>query len=163
MLGNLFNTKVTAKEFLKKNLQYLIEKGGFELSFEIEQNEEGLFVDIFGKDEGLLKTKDGRVLMAFQSYFSKTIQNKFSEENISVVFDSNGFWEERREGIFLLVDNLINEALETRQSVVLKKSLSPYERKLIYEKISNNSNIESQSIGVGTYKGMKFTPRKHRQ
>lgn len=150
--------KQSAKKEITDILNEVLEKGGFSLSFQVSEKKEGLNVDIFGEDEGLLKTRDGRLLQAFQTYFLCILKKRFPESQTRVVVDSNGFWEEKQRRLFDLVDELVEKAIQINRPVVLKKTLNPNERRLIHEKISDDKRVKSLSFGEGFYKNIKFVP-----
>ena len=53
------NKNASAKNLISGILSELLEQSGLSLSFQLDQEEKKLNVDIFGEDEGLLKTKKG--------------------------------------------------------------------------------------------------------
>ncbi len=162
MLNNLFgDKKKDPKELIQKILSEILEKGGFSLSYHVEKVEEeegGFKVDIFGEDEGLLKTKRGRLLMALQTYLLRYLYQQLPEERIRIHIDSNGFWEENEKRLLDLTDDLVSKALDTNRPVTFKKDLSPNQRRLVHERVSGNTGVTSVSIGDGVYKTMKLIP-----
>ena len=156
---NLFGGKKSScKELVTESLSDLLEGGQLLLSFQVEQKEKTLIVDIFGEDEGLLKTKRGKLLLALQTYLSQLVHKNFPEERIRVSLDSNGFWKEQEEKLLALTDRLIEKALSNNKPVAFKQTLSPYQRRLIHEKVSGNTGVRSQSFGSGLYKSLKLIP-----
>ena len=158
---NLFGAKKqSAKKEVSEILNEILEKGKFSLSFQISEKEGDVFVDIFGEDEGLLKTREGKLLQALQTYCLCVLRKKFSEFNQRVIVDSNGFWEEKQKRLLSLVEDLVEKAVKTNRPVVLKKALAPNERRLIHEKFSQDQRVKSLSFGEGFYKNIKFVPNK---
>ena len=156
---NLFKGKKNSyKELVTETLSDLLEGGRLLLSFQVEQKEETLMVDVFGEDEGLLKTKRGKLLLAFQTYLSLVLHKNFPEDKIKISLDSNGFWKEQEEKLLALTDRLIEKALSSNKPVVFKQALSPYQRRLVHEKVSGNTGVRSQSFGSGIYKNLKLLP-----
>ena len=107
-------------------------------------------VDIFGEDEGLLKTRKGKLLLAIQTCVLQVLYKEFPEEKIRVLVDSNGFWREQEDKLMSLTDHLIQKALDSNKPVVFKQSFSPAQRRLIHERVSGNTGVRSQSFGNGT-------------
>jgi len=158
---NLFggsNKKPSAKDIISEVLSELLEKSGLSLSFQIDQEANSLNLDIFGEDEGLLKTKEGKLLLALQAYVSQVLHKKFPEESLNLNIDSNGFWKEQEDRLISLTDHLIKKALEKNRPVFFKQSLSPYQRRLVHERVSANTGVRSQSHGSGLYKNIKLIP-----
>ena len=156
---NLFGGKKSSgQELITQTLSELLEGGGFLLSFQVEQKDQALNIDIFGEDEGLLKTKKGKLLLAIQTYLSQVAYKNFPDEKIKVSIDSNGFWKEQEEKLLSLTDRLIEKALSSNKPVAFKQVLSPFQRRLIHEKVSGNTGVRSQSYGSGVYKNLKLIP-----
>jgi len=155
----LFGGKTNPQELIKKLLSELLEKGSFLLSFQLEEEKEDSFkIDIFGEDEGLLKTRKGRLLLAFQTYLLQVLYKEFPDKKISLFVDSNGFWKEQEDRLMALTDRLVQKALDTDRPVTFRQNLSPYQRRLIHERVSGNTGVRSQSFGPGPYKGLKLIP-----
>ena len=54
----------------------IIELGRFELSHDLKILEDGtIHIDLFGKDEELLTSKEGQLLDAFQLYLRRAVQH----------------------------------------------------------------------------------------
>ena len=162
MLNNLFGEKKAGmKDIIEHNLSRIIEAGPFLLSFEItqiEEEENSFKIDIFGEDEGLLKNKGGKLLIALQTYILRSLQNAFPEQQIFIAVDSNEFWKEAEEKLLSLTDHLIAKAIDTKSSVKFRKALSPKQRRLVHERASGNTGVRSNSLGEGFYKIIEITP-----
>ena len=151
--------KKSIQAVITELLSELLEGGAFLLSFQLEQDKEKSFrLDIFGEDEGLLKTKKGKLLLAIQTYILQVLYKEFPEEKIKLFVDSNGFWKEQEDKLMSLADHLIQKALDSNRPVLFKQPLSPYQRRLIHEKVSGNTGVRSQSLGSGFYKSLKLIP-----
>ena len=156
---NLFGGKKNSNQSLVTEvLSEILEQGQLLLSFQIEEKEGSLNVDVFGEDEGLLKTKRGRLLIALQTYLLQVLYKNFPDQKIKLSLDSNGFWKEQEEKLLSLTDRLIKKALSSNKPVLFKQALSPYQRRLVHEKVSGNTGVRSQSFGSGVYKNLKLIP-----
>ena len=156
---NLFGKKTPmAQNLVSEILSELLEKGGFSLSFQMEQKEKELRVDIFGEDEGLLKTRRGKLLSALQTYLKQALYKEFPDEKIRLYLDSNGYWKEQEEKLLSLTDRLIKKALDSNHPVTFRQLLSPNQRRLVHEKVAGNTGVRSQSFGSGAYKTLKLIP-----
>jgi len=165
MLKLFSGKKKSVQTFITELLSELLEKGSFLLSFQVEQNnqDQSFKLDIFGEDEGLLKMKKGKLLLALQTYLLQVLYKEFPEEKIKIVVDSNGFWKEQEDKLMSLTDHLIQKALDSNRPVIFKQPLSPYQRRLIHEKVSGNTGVRSQSFGSGFYKTLKLIPDTFRK
>ena len=159
MLKKIFGGKEkTAKTLVEGLLTDLLEKGGFSLSAEVQETEnEGLFCELFGEDEGLLKTKDGRLLLALQTYLNRVARQNF--ENVSVRVDSGQFFEEREQRILDLAEQLKERALSSGRPVYLKKALSPFQRRKVHQFLESGGDVKTSSVGEGFYKNICISPR----
>lgn len=159
MLKLFSGKKKTVQSLISELLSELLEKGELSLSFQVEKTGEDAFkLDIFGEDEGLLKTKKGKLLLAFQTYILQALYKEFPDKKLRLLVDSNGFWKEQDDRLLSLTDRLIERALETNRPVFFKRTLSPYQRRLIHEKVSGNTGVRSQSFGSGPFKNLKLIP-----
>ena len=162
---NLFGDKKPSPEgLIKQLLSEILEGGGFSLSFQIKTKDDTgkIFVDVFGEDEGLLKEKEGRLLLALQSYVLRVLYKNFPDEDFRLFLDSNGFWEEKQSELMDLVKHLMKKALESNKPVSIKKTLSANQRRLIHEHVSGNTGLRSESLGEGPYKTMRLIPDTYR-
>jgi len=160
MFKKLFKSKEkTPKDLLEHILQDLLNKGGFSLSFELTQkNETQIDVEIFGEDEGLLKTKQGRLLLALQTYLNKVIQHNFLEESVFIKVESRGFFKEQEEQLLHLADKLRQKAISSGRAVYLKRSLSPFQRRQVHQFLEKDGGVKSSSVGSDFYKNICITP-----
>jgi len=161
MLKLFSGKRKQVQDLIRQVLSEILEGGGFLLSFQVEKDEERedrFKVDIFGEDEGLLKTKGGKLLLAFQTYLLQVLYKEFPEEKFYVFLDSNDFWKEQEDKLISLTDHLIKKALDSNKPVLFKQMLSPAQRRLIHERVSGNTGVRSHSFGTGTYKNMKLIP-----
>lgn len=159
MFKKLFKGKEKSPQaFVEQILQDLLEKGGFLLSFELKQEEEEIYVDIFGEDEGLLKTKDGRFLSALQTYLNRVVRHHFEEQAVFIRLDSGHFFEDKEQRLLDLADKLKQKALSTGRPVYLKKSLSPFQRRKVHQFLTEGGAVKTSSVGEGFYKNICITP-----
>ena len=157
---NLFGGKKhSPKKEIEDILSEFLKKGNLSLSFQVsEKGEEDLYVDIFGEDEGLLKTRDGRLLQAFQTYFLCAVKKRFPEFKGRLVTDSGDFWEEKRQKLLSLAESLAERAVRTGRAVFLKKALPSRERRMVHERLSADKRVKSLSDGEGFLKNIKIVP-----
>ena len=165
MFKKLFKGKEkTPVALVEQVLQDLLEKGGFLLSLEIKETNEGeIFVDIFGEDEGLLKTKEGRFLLALQTYLNRVVQHHFFGQSVFVRLDSGNFFEEKEQRLLDLADKLKQKALSTGRPVYIKKALSPFQRRKVHQFLTEDGEVRTSSVGEGFYKNICITPSSGNQ
>ena len=107
-----------------------------------------------------MKNRKGKLLTAFQTYLLQVLYKDFPDEKVYVFLDSNGFWKEQEEKLMSLTNHLIEKTLILKKPMAFKKPLSPAERRLVHEKVSEASGVKSFSFGKGFYKNMKIIPNQ---
>lgn len=150
-----------------KTIDGLIEKGQFDLSYVIRLDTENadepkLTVEFKGKDEALLKDKEGQMIDSLQLFIKRVIQHNFPEDRTNVQIDCNGFIEESAQALVDLAEKLKGVALEKGKSVYFR-ALPPKDRKVIHQYLAEDSRVKSRSIGEGLYKKIKIYPVKSRE
>lgn len=145
-------------------LDGLIEKGGFDLSFEVTSTDDDkgypqLFVEFSGADEELLKEKEGQMIDSIQLFLQRVVQHNFSEDKTNIQIDCNGFREESNQALVDLAEKLKETALEKGKSVYIR-ALAPKDRKIVHQYLAGDERVKSRSIGDGLYKKIKIYPAK---
>ncbi len=174
MFGALFGEKKRSKKpgaagggshdpegLIGEILKELLEVSGWKLSFQIQKRAgegESFKLDIFGEDEGLLKARGGRLLLAIQAYLFRALHKRLPDKKIYLFVDSAGFWEESQKKLLSLADSLIEKARKDRRPVSLSQPLSPRQRRLVHERAAESGGIRSVSVGGGFYKTMRLSP-----
>jgi spoIIIJ-associated protein len=142
----------------------LIEKGGFELDFEIssrqdDKGESELTIEFTGADEEILKDKEGQMIDSIQLFLKRVVQHHFPEDRTNILIDCNGYREESSQALIELADKLKEVALEKGKSVYFR-ALPPKDRKIIHQYLANDERVRSRSIGEGLFKKIKIYPVK---
>ena len=159
MFKNFFKDKeTTAKGLVEKLLQDLLEQGDFQLSFSMDQEGPEIFINIFGEDEGLLKTRDGRLLLAFQTYFNRVVHAHYPDEELFVRVDSENYFNEKDERLFDLARKLKEKALATGKAVYFRKALPPFQRRKVHQLLNKDKQVKTVSEGDGFYKNICIIP-----
>ncbi len=156
----------TPKHLVDGVLSGLIERGSFELSYDIEldksQDIEILKVNFYGADEEMLTVRDGMLLEAFQLFLKRAVQHQFAENPVNVSCDSNGYRERENQSLEAMIEKLKEKAIEQGRSVYVK-ALSPKERRVVHQFLSKDERVKSKSIGDGHYKKIKIFPVNAKQ
>lgn len=144
-------------------LQGLIEKGGFELDFEIKyekiNDDSTMTIEFSGADEELLKDKKGQLLDSFQLIIKRVIQHNFPDDKTAVFVDAGGFREETEQALIDKAEELKQVALEQGRSVYYR-ALPPKERKIVHQYLAEDPRVKSRSLGDGLFKKIKIYPAK---
>lgn len=149
---------------VRSTMEGLIERGQFDLSFEItcEEDDKGeaqMFVEVSGSDEALLKEKEGQMIDAIQLFLQRVVQHNFPEDKTNISIDCNGFREESNQALIELAEKLKGIALEKGKSVYFR-ALPPKDRKVVHQYLASDERVRSRSIGEGLFKKIKIYPAK---
>lgn len=146
------------EEVVQTLLSQLISKAGLDLSFQIQNKGEKCIVEIKGKDQSLMIEKEGRLLSAFQLFVKRVLQHHgFFDFKDRVFLDCAGFRKKLDQDLMALVKKLKEVAIH-RGAPVYLKALSPRDRKLVHQLISEDEKVKSTSIGDGIYKKIRISP-----
>lgn len=164
LLSKIFGKKSESsfkgpQQFLDKTLGELLKKSSLDLTAKFTDLENGISIDLTGADEELLIEKDGMLLDAIQLFLKRCLQHSFSDQELEVVVDSNGFRSESSKSLMDLVDKLRQRALDQGRSVYLR-ALPPKDRKIVHQYLANDDLVKSRSVGDGLYKKIKIFPVK---
>ncbi|HMN66949.1 MAG TPA: R3H domain-containing nucleic acid-binding protein [Bdellovibrionales bacterium] len=141
-------------------LENILKLGGFELSFEIKSVEdENINVEVFGKDEELLTSKEGALLDSLQLYVRRAVQHQFPDQPLNVNIDCANFREQANEALIALAEKLRDIAL-TKGKWVYFRALPPKDRKVIHQHLAEDGRVKSRSVGEGHFKKIKIYPVK---
>lgn len=148
---------------VRENLEALIQKGGFELEFDVRTEQDGEYqavsVELSGPDEELIKERKGQVLDAFQLYLKRVVQHNFPEDKTSISVDCGGYREESEAALIERAESLKAIAIEQGKSVYYR-ALAPKDRKVVHQYLAKDPRVKSRSLGEGLYKKIKIYPAK---
>ncbi len=119
-----------------------------ELSFQVKQKSDFLYVIFNGNDKQLLLWKDGALLLALQH-----ILNKISDQKVQV--DCEFFRVRKEKRLKEFAQQIGRQVAETGREEILDL-MNPYERRIIHMTINQITGITSESIGDGFLKKMKI-------
>jgi spoIIIJ-associated protein len=164
LFGKLFGRKkkdVDGPEAVVEGLvKNLIELSRLELSFEVKPMEQGFInINVYGRDEELLTSKEGQLLDALQLYIRRAVQHQLPDQDINVNLDCSNFREQANEALIALAEKLKGIALTKGKSVYFR-ALPPKDRKVIHQYLAEDGRVKSRSIGEGHFKKIKIYPVK---
>lgn len=134
-----------AKEDINNFLKSFIEKIDNNLKYEVEIENYVIKVEINGENAGMLIGYRGEALNGLQNILS-AIGNKNCSERIKVSLDIEGYRGKREKILEELAEKVAKTVLRTGKSITLEP-MSPYERKIIHNKLQNNNKVQTHSIG----------------
>lgn len=139
---------MTNEELIKKTTEELLKKMAFDkVTIEIKKIEEPpmLTASIYVDDASQLIGQGGSNLHDFQKVL-RLLVNKKNPEVISFVVDINGYREKREAFLKELGQEVAEQVVKTKKSVMLQP-MSSYERRVIHLELSKNPEVATESIG----------------
>ena len=133
--------KQEVEEFLK---QFIL-KVDSNLKYEVKVEDNSIVVIINGDKANCLIGYRGDTLNAFQNILA-AIVNKKASERIKLVLDIEGYREKRMKTLEELAEKVAKTVLKTGKSITLEP-MTPYERKIIHNKLQGNEKVQTYSIG----------------
>ena len=131
------------KEFLT---EFVPELPTQEVSYEVEQKEDSVFVNMHGETLNYLIGYRGETLEAMQviltSVASRGLKNK-----VHVVLDIENYRAKRKKALEDLAEKIARTVIKTGKSITLEP-MNPYERKIIHSKLQNHKSVKTYSTGV---------------
>lgn len=151
------------QEVIENTLRGVIDKSGFDLSFDVKEKEENLYtIEFSGADEELLKEKEGQLLDAFQLFITRVLQHQLPDSKVNVEIDCNGYREAASQDLIELAEKLKDIAITKGKSVYIR-ALAPKDRKIVHQYLADDDRVRSRSIGDGLYKKIKIYPANMKQ
>ena len=143
-------------------LKQIIEKGGFDISYDIgisdkSEDFQKMKIDFYGEEEKLFVERDGNLLDSFQLFIKRYLQHHFPGDMTNVVCDCGDFRKKANQSLVELAERLKKKALDQGRSVYLR-ALSPKDRKVVHQFLAGDGRVKSRSVGDGLYKKIKIYP-----
>lgn len=158
------NKKTDLDAVVEATLNGILDKGGFDLSYNLNINKVDevteIKIDFSGADEELLKDHKGQLLDAFQLIVKRVSQHNFPDVQTHVQVDCGGYREESEAALIERAEHLKTIAIEQGKSVYYR-ALPPKERKVVHQYLAQDPRVKSRSLGDGLYKKIKIFPVKN--
>lgn len=143
-----------AKELLGK----VTDAMGLVVEINVQEKEEGLFVDIAGPNVGILIGRRGETLNALQ-YIVNLYVNKNRIQKCRVFLDVEGYRRRREETLRRLALRLAEKAKRRGRNIVLEP-MSSHERKIIHTALQGRDDIFTYSEGEEPYRKIIISPKR---
>lgn len=137
-------------DFVFRFLSQIIRVMKINVSIDVKEEENQIFVNLQGPNVGLLIGRRGETLNALQ-YLTGLALNKTTEEYVRVIIDGAGYKERRKRTLIKLAERLARQAKRTGKKVTLEP-MSPYERKIIHTALQNDAAVTTYSEGLEPYR-----------
>ena len=128
---------------------------GVDVTIEVCQTEETLFVRMSGDTLGVLIGRRGETLDALQ-YLTSLHVNKDREDYLRVSLDSENYRAKREEVLRKLALRMAQRARRSGRRVVLEP-MNPYERRILHSALQSNPYVQTHSEGEDPYRRVIIT------
>ena len=145
--------KASVQEFLNDFLK------NFEnTKYEIKIEKEFLSVEIAGEGSAKLIGYRGETLNSLQTIIN-SVANKSSDSKVRVILNVGNYKEKREKALEELADKISKTVIKTGKSITLEPMVA-YERKIIHNRLQQNSKVRTYSIGDEPYRKVVIEKNK---
>lgn len=116
-----------------------------------------IFIDVLGKDLGLLIGRRGEHLAHLQ-YIVNLIANKRLGDYTRVIVDVEGYRTRREESLIALAERVARQVSRSGRPIVLEP-MPPNERRVIHMILRENPDVATESNGEGSDRRITVMPR----
>ena len=134
-----------AEEDLKKFLEEFTSKLPEGTTFDIEEKDKIIIINIEGDKIGNIIGYRGEALYALENIL-KAIANKKSENRVIVRLDIESYKEKRIKALEDFANKKAKVVEKTGKTITLEP-MQAFERKIIHSFLQDNPNVETRSIG----------------
>lgn len=134
-----------AEEDLKKFLEEFTSKLPEGTTFDIEEKDKIIIINIKGDKIGNIIGYRGEALYALENIL-KAIANKKSENRVIVRLDIESYKEKRIKALEDFANKKAKVVENTGKTITLEP-MQAFERKIIHSVLQENENVETRSIG----------------
>lgn len=142
----LNNPELRATEFLTEVFEAM--KIPCEIKKRLEDNI--LFIDLEGKDMGILIGRRGQTLDSLQ-YLVSLVINRHREDYVRIVLDTEDYRAKREKTLEDLGEKMAGKAVYYQKKMILEP-MNPSERRIIHAKLQNNDKVFTFSEGEEPYR-----------
>ncbi len=126
-------------------LNDIFEKMGVAASMSVNEEDNTIYIDIHGKDSGIIIGRRGETLDAIQ-YLVSLVVNKDTDKYTRVVVDVENYRSKRKDTLVVLANRLADRVVKNRRNVTLEP-MNPYERRIIHSTLQENGRVKTYSVG----------------
>lgn len=137
-------------EIINEFLAKISETMNLSITNTIEEKEGRIFVNIEGKDIGLLIGYRGETLEALQTLLAVVI-NKNKDEYVKIDLDAEKYKQKRKDTLINLAKKKANDVIKYNKTITMEP-MSSYERRIIHMALQDNDKITTYSIGEEPYR-----------
>ena len=128
-----------------------------EVKIDTRLEEDNLFIDLSGKNMGIIIGKRGDTLDSLQ-YLTSLVVNHDSEEYYKVTINTENYREKRYDSLCALSKRLAEKVAKTGKKYTLEP-MNPYERRIIHSNLQNDESVTTYSVGEDPYRKVVIAPK----
>ena len=145
---------IRAEEFLSQVTRLI----GLDVSFETEQEEEALKINMVGENQGILIGHRGETLDALQ-YLCSLRVNKDRDEYIRVTLDTENYRAKREQTLINLANRMAQKAVRSGRRMAMEP-MNPYERRIMHSALQGNEQVTTHSEGEEPNRHVVIVPKR---
>jgi spoIIIJ-associated protein len=143
---------MTLEEFLK----VLVQSTRLNLSFQIDQKEEEIQVNLEGNDDSVLLARNAELLHSLE-YLCNKILEKHGKK---IIFDCNGYRAIRAEELRLMALAAAEKVKQLGKPYKLSP-MSAEERRIVHLAVAEDDEIRTESEGFGENRKVVIYPKTY--
>lgn len=148
-------TELTDK--LKEFFSLLLATAGFALqSIEVKEEEQGIRVDVFIENAGLVIGENGENLFSWEVVLRQWVKQQFNQER-RITVDINNYRWQAEQKLRELAKRLARQAVLSKTPVKLQP-MSSYERRIIHTELALHPGVTTESEGEGKNRRIVIKP-----
>lgn len=149
---------VDAIAVAKQFLQDIFEQMNLSVTMKIEQQSDGMMIQLTGADLGVLIGRHGQTLNSLQ-YLVNLAANRDTEERRRFILDVEDYRSRRTETLTALAKRLADKVKRRGERVSLEP-MSPQERKIIHMALQDEPRIMTYSEGEEPHRKVVISLKK---
>jgi len=147
-------------ELVKDFLNFVTREMKVDVQYEVENRKDFIYINIKGKNVGILIGRRGETLESLQYLINLAVQKKI-EERTRIVLDIDGYRDKREQTLITLANRLYEKAKKTRKNIVLEP-MNPHERRIIHTALQDKNDIQTYSEGNEPYRKVVISLKRQR-
>jgi len=136
---------MSATEPMVEFVERVVEAMGLELTASIEEEPDGVRINLSGDDGTVLTRKQGEALQALQQIVGAAFRGERTDER-RIVVDCNGYRRDKDDEIQQMAVFLAEKAKSSGLAQEMGP-LNPYERRIVHMAVATVDSVASESIG----------------
>ncbi|NNL78334.1 MAG: KH domain-containing protein [Desulfobacterales bacterium] len=157
----IYSSEENPSELGRSVLQRIIDAITSDAKISVEENSEGIRLNVACSNAALLIGKKGQTLAAMQSIVEKII-NKHNNGNhkIRIQVDVEGYLETRKSNLERLAARLADKSKRIRKPISLGQ-MSAHDRRIIHMALKDDPDVRTKSRGEGYMRKIVIFPQKN--